>query len=63
MNSFHSSKSIKDIAKEIKRDYGDTASSNPVSIHAAITKLSTTHNIIRAMHGLEASYYLDEESD
>lgn len=54
---------IKDIAEEIKRDYGDTASSNPVSIHAAITKLSTTHNIIRAMHGLEASYYLDEESD
>ena len=51
---------IKEISKEIANRYGDSASDNIVSIHAALQKLKQEYPLVQSMHGSEASYFLDK---
>lgn len=51
---------IKEISKEIENRYGDSASNNIVSIHAALQKLKNEYPLVQSMHGQEASYFLDD---
>ena len=54
---------IKEISKEIRELYGDTASDNATSIHAALQKLKQQYPLVQSMHGQEASYFLDDDGD
>jgi hypothetical protein len=54
---------IKDIAKEINERFGNSASDNVVSIHAALQKLRQKYPLVQSMHGQEASYFLDDDLD